>query len=172
MSDIIYRVSQYYSHQSIALPSFRSIKIPEFNLQAIIKPTGIRRIIKFLPYVTGNNVVFDLTLKTLQGDIREFRHDCKLYFVAPNRDAKQVSHDEILIKQDNNMVHTQISTWAAAPGHYSLELTYHYHDLRKIVPMVEFTVQSKDTLVSNWAIKFLYLIIGGLIAWLLTTILG
>jgi len=160
------KVNQYYAHRSFALPSFRSIEIQQFNLQAIIKPTGIRRIVRCLPYVTGSNVVFNLILKTLRGDTREFSHECKLYFVSSDRNVKQVSHDEVLIEQDRNIIHTKISTWIATPGHYSLELTYHYHGMKRTEPMAEFTAQSKDLLITDWIIRFFFLIIGGLIGYL------
>jgi hypothetical protein len=151
------------------MPSYRSIEIPSFHLEAKIKPLGVRRFIRCLPYITGNNARFDLTLNWQGNDVT---HRPRLYFITPDRAGRQVSLDEVLVSMGQNMVNTRISSWIADPGHYSLEITYSYGGMNRAERMVEFTAQSKDLLITDWFIRFVFLIIGAIIGWLIKSASG
>ena len=133
-----------------------------------MKPIGIRRILRFLPYLTGQAVNLEITLKTISGESREFLHTIKCYFVSSDRILKQINHEERLIQQTDNMIQTKLSIpFITTSGNYSIELALSYRGMTSIEAIVDLHAMSKDLLIAKSFFIAMPLIIGGVIGWLL-----
>ena len=148
-------------YEGIKMPTYRkNVEIKNFDLRASICPIGIRRLLQFLPYLTGQDAKFTITLETISGKPRQFTHTIKSCFVSSDRTAKQVSHDELLVHQTDNMIQTKLSVpFISLPGHYAVEFTFYYHNATRFESMVELYASSKDLLF----IRSVNLIVGGII---------
>jgi len=161
-------------YEGIKMPTYRkNVELKGFDLRASICPMGLRHFLRFLPYLTGQDARFTITLETISGKPREFSHTIKSYFISADKTAKQISHDEILISpiSQTNKLQSELSIpFISLPGHYSIEFTFEYHNMAKFEPMVELYASSKDLLFIRLVNLIVGGIIGGVIGWILAHI--
>lgn len=164
----------YYNDVIIAMPTYRNkFELKTYDLRAFLKPIGIRRFLRCMPYLTGQNVKFTITLETISGNPIEYSCAIKSYFLSGDRVAKQISHDERLISPitQKNRLQSELSIpFISLPGHYSIEFAFNYHNMIRFEPMAELYALSKDLLIARLFITSITLIIGGIIGWVLAHI--
>ena len=145
------------------MPGYHKFEWDDFRVKA--KPTGIRKVIRFLPYLVGTSYSFKVTLDTVSGEQRKLKSH--LSFTGPDRMGAEASKGE-LSRQTTPTAHIdeKVDFTPIISGDHVFHITLELGGARRVVKLLTFRAIAQETitiLIVAAVFAFVSAVVGGFI---------
>lgn len=156
------------------MPSYRTYEWKDYKIST--RPTGLRRLLRFVPYLSGGYIGLVISIRTKSKRKRTFSYKWRLFrFDGKNEYAVGSDYTEhSYIENPMNEVRENIKHYLVTYGQYNLQLQLDSEEDGNTGGQVLaiFSFLERDRIISSISFSILMLMAGGFIVILVLWLIG